>query len=55
MEQLSAHWTCLHEILYVCIFPKTVDGIKLSLNMTIMRDTLHEGVFTFTAISMSSS
>ena len=31
MEQLDTHWTDFHEILYLCIFRKSVERIQISL------------------------
>jgi hypothetical protein len=31
MEQLGFHWTDFHEILYLCLFGKSVEQIQVSL------------------------
>ena len=33
MEYLSSHWTDFHEILYLSIFGKSVEKIKVSLKI----------------------
>jgi hypothetical protein len=41
MEQLVLHWTDFHEILYTCIFRKSVEKIRVSLDcFTLLEDLI---------------
>jgi len=41
MEQLGLNWTDLHEIVYLCIFEKSVEKLQASLNRTRITGILH--------------
>jgi hypothetical protein len=46
MEHLGSHWTEFHEILYLRIFGKSVEKIKVSLKSDRIAGTLHEDEYT---------
>jgi hypothetical protein len=43
MEQLSSHWTDIHEILHFKMFKNLSKMFKFCSNPAIMTGTLHEG------------
>jgi hypothetical protein len=47
VEQLGYHWIYLYKIWYLRIFQKSFGKIKVSLKMTGIKGTLHEGQYTF--------
>jgi hypothetical protein len=53
MEQLCSYWTDFHEILNFSLFTKYDEGIKFSSKFDKNNGCLHEGPYTFMAISHS--
>ena len=51
MEQLGSHWTDFCKILFLSIFPKSLQKTQVSLKLTNVTGTLRESVSTFMTIS----
>jgi hypothetical protein len=54
MEQLGSHWTNFHDMLYLSIFPNSVERkFKIHYNLTSTACILQEGRYTFLIVSRS--
>jgi hypothetical protein len=50
MEHLRSHWSDFREILYLSVFPKSVEKIQVSIQSDYNNGTLHEDQYAFFVI-----